>query len=294
MASYVIYCDMSADMDRDVAAAAGIGFVPMEYSLGDEMRLCDHLETRELLHTFYNGQRKGDLTKTSQITPASYVKLFSPVLASGKDVLYLSLSSGLSSTYDSACMASKELLEKYPKQIFCPVDTKSATAGIGLLCERAIRNQAKGMSLEENAKDLETATQYVQHWFFVQDLMYLKRGGRVGAATAAVGTLLNMRPVLVIDADGKLITIAKERGNKAAIKYLLRRFQETYDPTAEDPIYIIDADDVAQADALEKGVRELYPDITVRRTSLSPIIGAHTGPGMSAIVNISKLERNPK
>lgn len=286
MNKYLICMDVSGDVDTAVAEQYDLKFIPMEYSLGNEMRVCHGPESPEVLKLFYDGQRNGDLTKTSQISPYMYEEYLEPYFKDGYSVLYLCLSSGLSSTFQSACVAKENLKEKYPSQDFCPVDTLAATGGMGILAERAIRNQEAGMSIEENYENLVSASKRLKHWFLVQDLMYLKRGGRVGATTAAVGTVLNIKPILKIDEYGKLVTIAKKRGNKAAVLELVENFKKSYDENPEDVIYIIDADTKELGDLLEDEVKKLYPAAVVRRSTLCPIIGAHTGPGMAAICHL--------
>lgn len=284
MNDYVIYMDVSGDIEAELAAAGGLRFVPMSYSLGDDMRLCEAMETRELLHAFYDGQRGGDLTRTTQITPQQYKDLFGPLLKEGTSVLYLSLSSGLSSTFDSACLAAQQLKEKYPDAAVIPVDTLGATGGIGMMAERAMRNQKAGMSLEDNAADLEQACPKVAYWFMVEDLMYLKRGGRVSGAAAAVGSVLQLKPILRINPEGKLETMAKARGRRQGIKELIDRFEKSYDSTSPDPVYVIDADAAESSQLLTEEVLKRYPDAVIRHCGLSPIIGAHTGPGMCAVI----------
>lgn len=285
---YVILMDVSGDVKPDFIEAGSIGCIPMEYSIGAEMRICKGPETREVLHEFYDSQRKGDLTKTSQISPFLYEEHMRPYFEKGQSVLCLCLSSGLSSTFSSACMAKTSIEEQYLNQKFMPVDSLAASGGIGILAERAVRNKAAGMSLEENYDDIVKTTHRLKHWFLVQDLMYLKRGGRVSAATAVVGTALNIKPILEINSEGKLDTIAKIRGNRQAADYIIKQFKNTYDDASMDPIYIIDADDAATADYLEEKIREIYPNIEIRRSGLSPIIGAHTGPGLGAIIHLAK------
>lgn len=284
--NYVILMDVSGDLDPSVVAQGEVEFIPMEYSLGSEMRVCSKPESRETLTLFYNGQRNGDFTKTSQISPYMYESYLKPFLEAGKSVLYLCLSSGLSSTYQSALMAKNTLKEEYPDVDFYPVDTLAATGGMGVLAERAIRNRKNGMSIEENAADITSATKHIHLWFMVQDLMYLKRGGRVSAASAMIGTALNITPILYVTKEGKLDTIAKKRGSKAAVKYLISKFTETYDASSDDVIYVIDADIPSLGDTIEAEVRKLYPNATIRRSGLSPIIGAHTGPNMAALIHL--------
>lgn len=283
---YLIIMDVSGDVDAKVAEENNIKFIPMEYSLGDEMRVSEGIEPADIMKAFYDGQRHGDLTKTSQISPYMYEQYMEPYFEEGYSVLYLCLSSGLSSTYQSACMAKEALKDRYPNQDFYPIDTLAATGGMGVLLERAIRNRANGMSIQENYEDVVAAVKKIHLWFMVQDLMYLKRGGRVSATTAVIGSALNVRPVLKVDEQGKLVTIAKKRGNKAAANEVYANFKEYYDENSDDAIYVIDADDVELGDSLRDKILVDYPNATVRRCTLSPIIGAHTGPGMAAICHM--------
>lgn len=283
---YKIFTDVSTDINLEGIEDGAISFIPMEYSLGSEMRKCTGPETRETLKLFYDGQRNGDFTKTSQISPYLYSEYLDEAFSQGYSVLYLCLSSGLSSTFQSALLAKEELKEKYPNQEFLPVDTLSATGGMGVLVERAIRNQANGMSLEENYNDMLAASKRVKAWFLVQDLMYLKRGGRISSATAIVGTALNITPILRILKDGKLDTIQKKRGTKMAVKYLLEMFDKSFDGNMEDIVYVVDADCEEIGEMLKTELLNKYPDLKVKRCGLTPIIGAHTGPGMAAICHM--------
>ena len=286
--SYVILTDAACDLYAGLCGQSETGFIPMEYSLGNEMRSCVPPEAPETMKLFYNGQRKGELTRTSQISPMEYETAMVPWLEKGYSILYLALSSGLSSTYNTACMTAGQLLERYPGLEIVCVDTLSATGGMGILMERAMRNRTQGLSLHENASDLNEAIRHIRHWFLVQDLMYLQRGGRVSMAAAAMGTVLHIHPILKIDPIGKLQTIGKERGVHKAIRTLMDHYTESSDPSSSDPVYVLDADAPDTGDALEEKLLAFNPDLTIRRCTLSPVIGAHTGPGMAAIVHIGK------
>ena len=288
MNDYVICMDASGDIPESTARENGIEFVPMEYSLGEEMRTSHGCEAEELLKKFYDGQRAGDLTKTSQISPYMYEEFFKKFLEAGKSILYFSLSSGLSSTYESSLAAARSLKEEYPELEVPTVDTLAATGGIGLLVERAIANRKNGMSIQENCEAVKKLVPQLRHYFMVQDLMYLKRGGRVGAATAIVGSVLNIKPLLKIDENGKLVTVDKKRGDRAAMTALFEYFKENYNPELGNVIYICDADTSGLAERLVQKVRELHPEVEVHRTMLSPIIGAHTGPGMLSMILFGK------
>ncbi|MCI8544097.1 MAG: DegV family protein [Lachnospiraceae bacterium] len=288
MEDYVICMDASGDLLGEIARENGIDFVPMEYSLGEEMRTSHGGEDEAVLKKFYDGQRKGDMTRTSQISPYMYEEYFKKFLEAGKSVLYFCLSSGLSNTYESSMLAAGNLKEEYPEQEILPVDTLAATGGIGILVEQAIENKRKGMDIRRNYEAVRALVPKLRHFFMVQDLMYLKRGGRVGAATAIVGSALNIKPILKIDENGKLVTIDKKRGNKAAMTALFTYFKDNYNPELGNTIYICDADTPELAEALVEKVRAEAPDAVVRRMMLSPIIGAHTGPGMLSMILLGK------
>ncbi len=287
MNKYMIAADAAADIDDSFFRNNEICLFPMDYSLGEEMITCRQMESEEQLKTFYLSQKNGELTRTSQITPYLYKQYAAPYLEKGISVLYIALSSGLSSTYNSACIAAEELKEEYPDAEFLPVNSLAATGGMGILVERAVRNQKKGMSLQENDADLQDAVQHLHHWFLVSDIQYLRRGGRVSASAAAIASVLSIRPILEIDAEGKLPVIGKVRGTKAAVRELLKHYEENCAVT-EDAIYICHADAADTADLIEQKILQKTPNAVIRKRMLSPIIGAHTGPGMASIIHIGK------
>ena len=281
---YAIFADVSLDIDHTFAQENEIHYVPMEYVLGEQTYHCSAPESDEMMHHYYEQLRQKVQTHTSQIVPHHYVEVFEPFVREGKQILYLSLSSGLSDTYQSARLAAANLKEMYPDTKIEIVDSLGATGGMGLLLESAVENKKKGMSLSDNAEWLREYAARVHYWFKVEDLMYLKRGGRVSATTAVVGTALNIKPILCINRMGKLETIDKKRGNKQALKNLLDRFEEHFDPTISKVVYISCADCMETAQGLKQALLEKHPDLTVRTTMLSPIIGAHTGPDMVALI----------
>ena len=285
--SYLIVMDASADIDSKVFLEEDIRFIPMQYSLNEEMRESNGIESEELLKSFYDSQRSGELTKTTQITPYQYINFFSKLLNEGYSILYLSLSSGLSSTYQSAMLAASELNDEHKDEKVYVVDSLGATGGIGVLLELACKYRKEGKSIEENCALLNNAKLKLHHFFMVQDLMYLRRGGRVSGATAVVGTVLGIRPILKIDENGKLVNFAKRRGNKLALEELAKLFNENYELN-DSPIYIVDGDAKELGDFLASEIKKLIPEAVVKRNMLSPIIGAHTGPGLVAVCFIGK------
>ncbi len=285
---YLIFMDAAGDIAPEAAEEGGLLFVPMEYSIGDTVRTCKGPEPREVLDSFYSAQRKGALAHTSQISPYLYEEFFAPYFEQGYSALYLSLSSGLSSTYQSACLASSALRERFPKQSLVPVDTLGATISMGLLAERAMAGKKAGLTLEENQSELLHIVKKQRTYFFVDNLDYLKRGGRINSAYAFIGTALNVKPLLEIDREGRLINIDKKRGNHMALRELLRRFTEEYDPSLEGSVYVAHSDNEILAKQLAEEAQKAFPGATVKTSILSPIIGTHTGPGLVGLSFFSK------
>lgn len=286
--SYEIFSDVSLDIEEAFLEQNDVRFVPMEYMLGEDVFHCERPEGDEMMHNYYERLRQAVPTRTSQIAPFHYVSVFEPYVKENKSVLYLALSSGLSNTYESAQMAVEMLKESYEEVKVEVVDSLGATGGMGLLIEAACRNREKGMSLSENAAWLRENANRVNYWFKVEDLMYLKRGGRISAATAVIGTALNIKPILTIKGDGKLDTIAKKRGDSLALKYMTELFADSFDESFGNTVYICCADCRDNAEKLKKLVLDLNPGLTVKITMLSPIIGAHTGPDMLSLIHFGK------
>lgn len=283
MKDYAIFVDSSADYDASRIGEGVLRVVPMSCMLGDEERMCGCMIEPDLLKTFYDGQRKGGLTHTAHASPQQYIDAFEPALKEGLNVLYISLSGGLTNFMSSVNLAAEELSEDYPDAVIRAVDSLSASGGIGLLAELALKNREAGMALEENAAMLDQMAHRICHLFMVDDLMYLKRGGRIPMATALIGTALDIHPILVIADDGTLKVVTKKRGRKFALRELLARYEESRDP-AYDRLFIIHADAAESAEILKEQAGEATPEAVVSTAMLTPIIGAHTGPGLAAYI----------
>ncbi len=288
--NYHIITDASADMRADFIGAEDIRIIPMNYTIGGEERVYACEDSQEAIRQFYNAQREGKITMTTQISPQVYVDAFRLFAERGEPVLYLSLSGGLSNTYQSSLMGTQEIKDAFPQaEIYC-IDSRSATIGMCLLLEAAAKNRAAGMSIAENAAWLEENRLRVHHWFMVEDLMFLKRGGRVSPTTAIVGSALNIKPILRVEADGTLMNFAKKRGSKAAMNQLVEYYKETSTGGAGERVCIVHADNPDAADYLEAEIKKLNPESDISKSLLSPIIGCHVGPGMCAITHIGKAE----
>ncbi len=239
--------------------------------------------TEQWLKDLYEGMRNGDTASTSAINPTGWAEKIEPVLQAGKDALVLSFSSGLSTTYQSAVIAAEELKEKYPERKIVVVDTLCASLGQGLLVWYACQKRDEGLSLEELTAWVEDNKLNLCHWVVADDLMHLKRGGRISAATAVAGTLLNIKPIIHMNDEGKLISVGKARGRKAGIKILCDKVGELGIDGANDTIFICHADCLEDAEALEAMLKEKYGTKKVFIYYIGAVIGAHTGPGTMAV-----------
>ncbi len=285
MKDYTICIDASVDIDQRCIDDNGIVIIPMKYILDDQEYLMENRLTDAQLKGFYDAMRAGSLTHTSQITPYFYQQVFRKEAQAGRDILYISLSSGLSSTYASALTAAEEIEDEFPGQKIEVVDSLAATGGMGLLLMMAIRARDKGVSLQDNASALRAGAGKICHWFLVDDLVYLRRGGRISAATAVAGAVLNIKPILKIADDGTLVNIAKKRGLSKASALLTDCYRSAVDDSLPPDVIVAHADYPSEAEAIRDRILAANPGASVSICGLSPVIGAHTGPGMLAVIH---------
>jgi len=277
MHKYQIITDSSCDFTKAEYEEMGLTYAPL--TLLYQGREYQSFTEEAELHDFYDGIRSGEMPTTSAVNPEGWAGIMEPVLQAGRDVLCLAFTSGLSTTYQSAVIAAEELGEKYPDRKIRVVDTLCAARGQGLLVYLACQKRDAGYSLEELHGWVEENKLHICHWVTVDDLNHLKRGGRVSAATAFVGGMLNIKPIIHVDNEGKLATVAKCRGRKAAMEYLVGKLSE--DGAGADTVFIAHGDCPEDALALEKLVREKCPAVQqVRIGYVGGVIGAHTGPGV--------------
>lgn len=285
---YIIFTDASADVALDVSNAHDVHFISMPCEADGNIFDCTGVDNDEKLKMFYSDIRTGSLPKTTQITPFIYEEIFTPFLESGKSVLYLALSSGLSSTFESAKHAAESLNTKFENAKLLPIDSIGATGAMGILTERMIKNREAGLSAEDNQADIEELKHHIYTTCYVEDLHHLKRGGRIGAATAVIGAALKIKPIIKITADGKLETNAKPKGERKAIMHLSEVYADHVDLTSDSPVYISDADNTEMADIMEAEIKKTNPNADIRRRMLSPIIGTHLGPESVVISFVMK------
>lgn len=239
--------------------------------------------SEQWLKDLYEGLRHGEIATTAAVNPEGWKNVIEPVLQQGMDVLVLAFSSGLSTTYQSAVIAAQDLQEQYPERKINVVDTLCASLGQGLLVYHACKKRDEGYSLEELTQWCEQNKLHLCHWFTADDLMYLKRGGRVSAATALAGTLLQIKPILHVDDEGHLINVGKARGRKAAISAICNKVGELGIPGSNDTVFICHGDCLEDAKTLEAMLKEKYNIQNVFIYYIGAVIGAHAGPGTMSV-----------
>ena len=280
MCTYEILTDSGCDLPAELREKWNVKMV----SLNLRFRGTERADSvGEGIEELYQALRNGETASTSAINPDSWEKAMEPTLQSGKDVLVLAFSSGLSTTYQSAVIAAGDLAEKYPQRRIRVVDTRSASLGQGLLVYYACRKRDEGMELDALADWAEDAKTHLCHWFTVDDLMYLKRGGRVSAATAIAGTVLGIKPVMHMDDEGHLINMSKVRGRKAAIEAVADKMGQLGLPGENKTVFICHGDCLEDAKRLEALVREKYGVEEVIIGYTGAVIGSHSGPGTLAL-----------
>ena len=277
--NYVLFTDSACDIHPDKLAEWNVKMLPLAFLFTDtNVEQKDHDEP---IGEFYKSMRAGRVAKTSCVNEDAFENAFTEILEAGQDILYLGLSGGLSVTPDNAKKVAERLAKKYPDRKIEAIDSLSASAGEGLFVYLAVKNRDAGMTLEENAEALRKEIPHVCHWFTVEDLVYLKRGGRVSAATALLGTALNVKPVLHVDNEGHLIKMTQVHGRKKSIKTLAEKLGQTIRP--DSPIFISNADCLEDAEILKDIIKnECGMDVTLI-TSIGSVIGAHAGPGTLAL-----------
>ena len=280
---FLIITDSTCDMPQEMADELGLAILPIRVSMEDK-EYAHYLDGRELgFHEFYEKLRAGVPAKTSAANQEDFLSLMEPALAAGRDVLYIGFSSGLSSTYNVGVMTAAQLAEKYPERKVYTVDSLSASLGQGLLVYHAVQQKLAGRSIDEVRTFVEETRLHLCHWFTVDDLQPLKRGGRVSAAAAAFGTMLNIKPVLHVDDEGHLIPVGKVQGRTTSIKALLKKMQETAIDPAEQVVFISHGDCEKDAEKLAAMVRESIGPKEIILNPIGPVIGAHSGPGTAAL-----------
>lgn len=283
MSEYVIVTDSSCDLNQEMVQEIGIEVLPLSFRIKDQ-ELKNYPDNRDMVpKDFYQLQREGEMATTSAVNLHQYEEFLTPILESGRDVLILSFSSGLSATYQTSRLAAEELAEQFPQRKIYAVDTLCASMGQGLLIWYAAQKKAAGMEIEALRDWVEAHKLNMCHWFTVDDLNFLKRGGRVSSATALVGTMLQIKPVLHMDDDGHLINVSKARGRKASLDAMLEQVGKLGVELDKQTMFISHSDCEDDVRYVAEQLKSRFHVPEVRWNYIGPVIGAHTGPGCLAV-----------
>jgi DegV family protein with EDD domain len=276
--SFAVFADGSANLPKKMLE--GITLLPCEYFVdGEPQTYLGNVDEFDG-HAYYDGLRNGKVIKTTLLNTQLFLSAFAPVLEKGQDVIYISMSSGISGTYAAARIAAQELMEQFPGRLVHVVDSHGCGFGNGLLAVQAVELDRKGMPTQEAAVFLDAEVQHICQYFTVDDLNFLKRSGRVNGVTAKIGTMLNIKPILYGDSSGHIVACGKVRGRKKAIEALLKKYEEKRSPGAAPKVCISHGDCPEDAELVAEGVRAITPDASITICQHEPFSGAHVGPGM--------------
>ena len=283
MSDFTIVTDSSADLPAGLVQELGVEVIPLAFTIqGKTYR--NYPDDREMdPKAFYQMLRSGEVATTSAANAFEFTSTVEPILQAGRDVLILAFSSGLSTTCQSAQLAAQELSEKYPERKVYVVDTLAASLGQGLLVYLCAQQKKAGKSLEELRDYAEATKGGICHWFTVDDLNHLKRGGRISAATALFGSMLSIKPVLHVDDTGHLVAVSKARGRKASLTALVDRMEQTAVDPKSQTVFISHGDCLEEAEFVAGEVRRRLGVEDIRINYIGPVIGNHAGPGTMAL-----------
>ena len=284
MMPYRIFTDATADLSPELLEGLPpVEIIPMQIEIGGReysYGSAGSITTQE----FYRLQRDGCFASTSQINPAVYFEHFEPCLLQGIDILYMCFTSGMSGTIQSAQLCIEELQEKYPERKILCIDTLCASAGEGFFVREAARKQADGLTADELADWVLQHRLEVCHWFTVDTFEHLRHGGRVSAAAAVMGTALQIKPLIHVDLEGRLQVAGKPRGSKKVLSALVEKMEQGWAPELGKQVFVAHGDNPKAVQQLRERIAERFPDAEIFTAEIGPVIGAHTGPGMLALL----------
>lgn len=288
MFNYEIYTDSSCDLSREMIEELNVKVMQLEVIIDDKPPVLNNqIDIKE----FYNQLRAGSNAKTSAVTLGQFKENMEKTLSEGKDILYLGFSSGLSATYNNGVMIINELQDDFPDRKILHTDTFCASVGQGLLVYYAAKLREEGASIEEVLEKIEAVKDKIHHQVTVDDLFFLKRGGRISATTAIAGSILQFKPIIIVDKDGKLQNIGKVRGRKTSINELFSRMKANADIEKLEYVFISHSDCLADVEILKELIQNEYPSAKVFISDIGPVIGAHTGPGAIALCYLGNVEK---
>lgn len=280
MVSFEIYTDSCCDLPKEIVEKSNVKVMQLEVTVDNDAPVLNkEIESK----AFYDKLRDGANAKTNAVTPGFFEDHMRKSLEEGKDILYLGFSSALSVTYNNGVMIMSELQEEFPERKLMHIDTLCASVGQGLLVYYAAKLRDEGAAMNEVFDKIMAVKDYIHHLVTVDDLFFLKRGGRLSAVSAIAGSMLKVKPIIVVSEDGRLNNVATVRGRKNALKDLYERMKGSQQFDKLGYLFISHADCMEDAKTIEAMVHEEYPAVEVVISDIGPVIGAHTGPGGIAI-----------
>lgn len=291
MCNFDIYTDSSCDLSNEMIEKYNLKVMQLEVTIDDNPPILNRdIDPKDL----YDKLREGAMAKTNAVTPGFFEDHMKETLEAGRDILYIGFTSGLSVTYNNGAMICGELQEEYPDRKIMHIDTLCASVGQGLLVHYAAVKREEGISIEEIFKGIMDMKDKIHHQVTVDDLFFLKRGGRVSATTAIAGSVLNIKPIIHVTAEGKLDTIGKIRGRKHALKELVSKMINNADIDTWNQVFISHGDCLEDAERVREHILEVFPKAEVTINYVGPVIGAHTGPGVIALCYLGNCKKGSK
>ena len=280
--SFAVLTDTSGNLPKRLTDEHNIGVIPFSYTVNGEDRVCLDIEAFNGAD-FYRDMKAGQIVTTTQIGPRQYADFFEPYLREGQDVIFVSMSSGISGSCNSANIAAELLRESFPERRVRPIDTRGAALGEGLVALRAAECRDRGMSFDETVAAMERLSTRMCNVFTVDDLMFLRRGGRLSNLSAIVGTVLNIKPLLKGDVDGKIVAFAKLRGRKCSIEALAEKYEALAVAPETQTVGVVNAACREDADRLIELLKRKFPPKEIIDVDYEPVTGCHVGPGALAL-----------
>lgn len=279
---YVFMTDASCDLTQKQVDEIGVNVLPMEFQIED--KYYQHYPDCRMmaLDEFYDALKNGAMPKTTQINYLAFKNYFEQYLKAGVDVLYTGISTGLSGTYDTCMIAVRELEEAYPQRKIVVLDSRCDSAGLGLLVYMAGKKYKEGAAIDELEQYIIDTRDDIAHWFVVDDLDQLKRGGRISALSATFGKALQIKPLISCDGVGKLVNVGKIRGKSNVIPALVKHAERDAIEPKKNIAFVAHADNIEGAKELRKAIKGMFKQVQI--CDIGPVIGAHVGSGMLAVV----------
>lgn len=291
MSNYEIYTDSSCDLSKEIIEKYDIKVMQLEVIIDDDAPILNKdIEAKVL----YDKLRDGAMAKTAAVTPGYFEEHMRKSLEEGKDILYIGFTSALSVTYNNGAMIIGELQEEYPDRKLLSIDSLCASAGQGLLVHFAALKREEGQSIQEVFQAVMDMKDKIHHQVTVDDLFFLKRGGRISATTAVAGSVLNIKPIIEVTEEGKLDTVGKIRGRKHAMRELVSKMKEHADLDTWNYVFLSHGDCLEDAEHVKEMVEEAFPQAKVEISFVGPVVGAHTGPGVIALCYLGDVVKGTK